>query len=290
MVAAFIADVRHNGDATLLLELKAFLIMENLPLLIVIGTIAGIMSGMFGIGGGAIIVPSLMLFMGFSQTEANGTSLAALLLPVGIFACIDYYRNKKLHLGPAAAVAIGLTAATWFGASLALGLPKDTLRQAYGVLLVYMAWRYISPLKWYAEMRGKAVVQVVEDANIDSSSTRVLLLSLGIGLVAGIMSGLFGIGGGVVIVPALMAFAAFDQKLATGTSLGALLLPVGLPGVLRYSQDGMVDLGVAAPLAIMLMLGAIVGARVTLSLPTKTVRRLYGFFLLFIGLRFLIGP
>lgn len=262
--------------------------MENLPLLIIIGTIAGIMSGMFGIGGGAIIVPSLMLFLGFSQTQANGTSLAALLLPVGIFACIDYYRNNKLHIAPALAVAVGLTAATWFGASLALGLPRDLLRQGYGVLLVYMAWRYISPLKWYAEMRGQEVIKVVEDAKIDSSSPRVLIISLAIGLVAGIMSGLFGIGGGVVIVPAMMAFAAFDQKLATGTSLGALLLPVGLPGVLRYSQDSMVDLGVAAPLAIMLMLGAIIGARVTLSLPTKTVRRLYGFFLLFIGLRFLL--
>ncbi len=66
--------------------------MENLPLLIVIGGIAGVLSGMFGIGGGAIIVPALMLFLGFSQTEANGTSLAALLLPVGLFACITYYQ------------------------------------------------------------------------------------------------------------------------------------------------------------------------------------------------------
>jgi len=263
--------------------------MENLPLLIIVGTIAGIMSGMFGIGGGAIIVPSLMLFLDVSQKFANGTSLAALLLPVGIFACIDYYRNRKLHLGPAGAVAIGLTAATWFGASFAIGMDPVTLQQAYGVLLVYMAWRYVSPRKWFAEFQGKEEVKVVENADIDSTSPRVLLISLAIGLVAGIMSGLFGIGGGVVIVPALMAFAAFDQKLATGTSLGALLLPVGLPGVLRYSQDGMVDLGVAAPLAVMLMLGAIIGARVTLSLPTKTVRRLYGFFLLFVGLRFLLA-
>jgi len=264
--------------------------MEQLVLLIIIGAIAGVMSGMFGIGGGAIIVPALMIFLGFEQTLANGTSLAALLLPVGIFAAIDYYRNKKLRLAPALIVALGLTAATWFGASLALDLPRDTLRQSYGVLLVYMAWRYVAPRQWWKEIRGISVQKVIEDAEINPISPRVLFVCLLIGLVAGIFSGLFGIGGGVVIVPALMAFLAFDQKLATGTSLGALLLPVGLPGVLRYGQVGQVDLAIAAPLAIMLMLGAIIGARVTLSLPTKTVRRLYGFFLLFVGLRFLFTP
>lgn len=263
--------------------------MENLPLLIIIGGIAGVLSGMFGIGGGAIIVPALMLFLGFEQTEANGTSLAALLLPVGLFACIAYYRSNKLHIVPALTVAVGLAVATWFGASLALDLPKDILRQSYGILLVYMAWRYIAPRKWLMELRGQPPEVVVEDVEVDDRSPRVLLVALGIGLVAGIMSGLFGIGGGVVIVPALMAFAGFDQKLATGTSLGALLLPVGLPGVLRYSQEGDLNLGVAAPLAVMLLLGAVIGARVTLSLPTKLVRRLYGFFLLFVGLRFLLG-
>src|SRR5690606_8281677 len=109
-----------------------------------------------------------------------------------------------------------------------------------------------------------------------------------------------------VIVPFTMTLLGFDQKLATGTSLGALLLPVGLPGVIRYMQAtetapvagpefltsllpqyGDVAFWVAAPLAILLLIGAFFGARLTLSLPTKTVRRLYGVFLLLVGLRFL---
>lgn len=104
-----------------------------------------------------------------------------------------------------------------------------------------------------------------------------------------------------------MTLLGFDQKLANGTSLGALLLPVGLPGVLRYMQaqeasivagpdflvkllpqHGDVALWAAAPLAILLLIGAFFGARLTLSLPTKTVKRLYGAFLLFIGLRFIL--
>ena len=263
--------------------------MDQIVLLIVVGGIAGVLSGMFGIGGGAIIVPSLIIFLGFSQIEANGTSLAALLLPVGILAVLEYHRANKLKIWPALGVGLGLASGTWFGAVIALDLPADILRQAYGIFLIYMAWRYIAPRKWLRELRGGQTEQVAEDTEIDARSSRVIGIAFAIGAVAGIFSGLFGIGGGVVIVPALMLFLQFDQKLATGTSLGALLGPVGLPGVVAYYQADALDFATAAPLAIMLLIGAIVGARLALGLPTKTVRRLYGFFLLFVGLRFVLN-
>ncbi len=281
--------------------------MLELIILLIIGALAGVMSGMFGIGGGAIIVPLLMVFLGFEQTTANGTSLAALLLPVGLFGAIEYYRSDKLKIYPALAVAVGLTAATWFGASLALNVPRELLKGMYGIFLIYYAWRYLAPRQWYKEWRGiEAEAKVKNDSDVDGKSPRVILICLGIGLLAGVASGLFGIGGGVVIVPFTMTILGFDQKLANGTSLGALLLPVGLPGVWRYMQAeeasivagpdflisflpqyGDVALWTAAPLAILLLIGAFFGARLTLSLPTKTVKRLYGAFLLFVGLRFL---
>jgi uncharacterized membrane protein YfcA len=262
--------------------------MENLPLLLIIGVIAGILSGMFGIGGGAIIVPALILFMGFDQTHANGTSLAALLMPVGIFACIEYYRQGKLRIKPAAAAALGLAGGAWFGAALALDLDPTTLRVLYGLFLLFMAWRYAAPRKWWAEVRGIAIEEVQEDTE-DVESPRALLVCLVVGLVAGVASGMFGIGGGAVIVPALMLFLNYDQKLATGTSLGALLLPVALPGVIEYYQADKVSIETAVPLALLLLVTAFLGARLALRLPTKIVKRLYGIFLLIIGLRFALG-
>lgn len=262
--------------------------MENLPLLIVIGLVAGVLSGMFGIGGGAIIVPALILFMGYDQTLANGTSLAALLMPVGIFACIEYYRQGKLRIKPAAATALGLAGGAWVGASLALDLDPTALRMAYGFFLLFMAWRYASPLKWLAEIRD-GEPEVVQETTDDTESSRALVICAVIGLVAGVASGMFGIGGGAVIVPALMLFLKFDQKLATGTSLGALLLPVALPGVIEYAQADKVDIQTAIPLAVLLFLTAFLGARLALRLPTKIVKRLYGVFLLVIGLRFILG-
>lgn len=277
-------------------------------ILLIIGVIAGVMSGMFGIGGGAVIVPSLVLGLGFSQTLANGTSLAALLLPVGLFGCIEYYRSDKLKIVPSLLVALGLASGSWFGAVVALNVPAASLELGYGVFLLYIGWRYLAPRKWYREWRGIQDQKVIEDADINPHNRRVMAVSLGIGIVAGLASGLFGIGGGAVIVPALMAILKFDQKLANGTSLGALLLPVGLPSVIEYSraenamaapapeflagilpQLGDVALWAAAPLAILLLLGAIFGARLTLALPTKVVRRLYGIFLILVSLRFLVA-
>src|SRR5690606_40859530 len=112
--------------------------MDQVVFLLIVGLIAGVLSGMFGIGGGAIIVPALILFRGYDQTLANGTSLVALLMPVGIFACIAYYRQRKLRIKPAAACALGLACGAWFGAALALDLDPTTLRLLYGLFLLFM--------------------------------------------------------------------------------------------------------------------------------------------------------
>lgn len=261
--------------------------MPDIVSLLIIGSIAGLMSGMFGIGGGAIIVPFLIILLGFDQATATGTSLAALLLPVGIFGCIEYYRGGKLKIAPALSVAAGIASGAWFGADFALGLDPVILQRSYGIFLIVMAYRYIAPLKWIKEIRGEEVEAVRTETDIDPRSPRVLAITFIIGLVAGLASGLFGIGGGVVIVPALMIFMQFDQKMATGTSLGALLLPVGLPAVIRYTAADAINFTAAIPIAILLLIGAGFGARLTMALPTKTVRRFYGFFLLFVGLRFL---
>jgi uncharacterized protein len=264
--------------------------MPELVILIFVGVIAGIMSGMFGIGGGAIIVPALMIFLGYSQTMANGTSLAALLLPVAIFACISYYRAGKLNPRIAALVAIGLLSGIWFGANIAQTLEKINpaiLRISYGGFLVYQAWRNIAPRQWWAERQGKPKEPDREETKIKLTA-RVMIMLVLVGILAGILAGMFGIGGGVIIVLALTSWLKFDQKMATGTSLGALLLPVGLPGVLVYSEAGDLNLNAAAVLAVMLALSSVLGARLTLSLSAKTVRRAYGVFLLFVGLRFLV--
>lgn len=114
-----------------------------------------------------------------------------------------------------------------------------------------------------------------------------LLIVAGIGLLAGVLSGLFGIGGGIVIVPMLVLLAGLTITQAAGTSLAALLLPVGALGALEYWRGGFVDFRFAAILAVGLLLGAYLGARLGISLPVEVVQRGFGVLLVIVGIRFI---
>ena len=105
------------------------------------------------------------------------------------------------------------------------------------------------------------------------------MLFLAIGFAAGIFSGLFGIGGGVVIVPALVLLAHFPQKQATGTSLASLLLPVGALGAWVYWKDGNVDLKAAGFIALGLALGVFFGAKLVQHIDAGVLRRMFAVFL-----------
>ncbi len=108
-----------------------------------------------------------------------------------------------------------------------------------------------------------------------------------LGLVAGVVSGLFGVGGAIVVVPGLVLLANLPQHAANGTSLAALLLPVGLLGFLQYYKRGQVNLPYAAIVAVGLFVGALVGAKLAGSVPDAALRRVFGAFLLLVASRLL---
>ena len=112
----------------------------------------------------------------------------------------------------------------------------------------------------------------------------VLTLVL-IGLAGGVLAGLFGIGGGVLIVPALVYFAGMPIKSATGTSLGALLLPVGLLGAMTYWKAGNLEMRSAALVAAGLFFGAWAGARLAQSMYPALLQRLFAVFLVLVAVR-----
>jgi len=110
-------------------------------LYILIGLAAGVLSGMFGIGGGVVIVPALLLVAGMSPLTATGTSLGALLLPVGALGAWEYYRNGQLDLRVAVLLALGLFIGAFFGAKVAHVLTAVQLKRAFAVFLVLVAIR-----------------------------------------------------------------------------------------------------------------------------------------------------
>lgn len=259
--------------------------MQTLYLLI-IGLAAGVLSGLFGIGGGVLIVPGLILIAGFTLVQATGTSLAAILLPVGILGVLVYHRARIIDLRASLWIAAGLLGTVAMGAWLANTLPAPFMKRFYGVFLLYVSWRFIRPLDFVRRLRGFRPEPRPEPDIPPHPPAPVLL---GVGLLAGVLAGLFGIGGGNIIVPILTTFLGYPAKRAIATSLGALLPPIGLPGVLYYHHAGTLDLLTAIPVAAGLFLGTVFGARFTIRLPTETVKLLYGLFLLFVAVRFVFG-
>ena len=110
--------------------------MTQVLTLLFIGLGSGIVSGMFGIGGGVVVVPALVYLVGFSQHQAIGTSLAILLPPVGLAAVIEYYRHGHVDLKVAMIVAFGLFLGAWAGARYANRISGPHLRMAFGIFVV----------------------------------------------------------------------------------------------------------------------------------------------------------
>ncbi|MCB8932814.1 MAG: sulfite exporter TauE/SafE family protein [Fimbriimonadaceae bacterium] len=106
-----------------------------------------------------------------------------------------------------------------------------------------------------------------------------------IGAVAGVGGGFFGIGGGVIIVPAMILLLGFDQKLAQGTSLVALLAPVGLLGLINYYQEGKANLVAGAWIAVFFFIGAFFGSKIALNVDETLLRRIFSVFLFLVALQ-----
>jgi hypothetical protein len=117
----------------------------------------------------------------------------------------------------------------------------------------------------------------------------IIFASLLVGLLAGVLSGLLGIGGGIIIVPAMVALG-LSQKQAIATSLTALVLPVGILGVIEYAKHGDIKWPQAFAVAAGLVFGVFLGAKLGVQVNDAVLRRLFGVLLLAVGLRFLIWP
>ncbi len=110
--------------------------------MMVIGVLAGIAAGIFGIGGGIILIPLLMIFFKYPQATANGTSLVALLLPVGILGVREYYKASKIsgeNIRMGLLIALGLFVGTYLGARIAVHVPEHVLTKMFSLLLVVVA-------------------------------------------------------------------------------------------------------------------------------------------------------
>ena len=240
---------------------------------VILGLAAGILSGLFGIGGGIVLVPSLLVFFGMDILDANATSLAAMLLPVGILGVWSYYKAGHVNLKESLWISLGLFVGSFFGGEIAVNISEQLLSTLYAGILLYVAVSYIDLPVLYKKKKK------VEQVEVSAKKYAVWMFVL-VGLSAGVFAGLFGKGGGIVIVPMLMAVFKYSPKMAVATSLASLQLPVGLPGVLIYADAGHLNIPSAALIAVGMVAGSLLGSVVGVRLASGMFRKVYAFFLL----------
>ena len=117
--------------------------MTTLLGLLALGLVAGMLSSMVGIGGGVVIVPALVILFAVSQKTAQGTSLAMLLPPIGIFAVINYYKAGYVDFKIAGVLCLAFIVGSYFGSKFALNLQESTLKRIFGVFLMILAVKYL---------------------------------------------------------------------------------------------------------------------------------------------------
>ncbi|MEP7278792.1 MAG: sulfite exporter TauE/SafE family protein [Bacteroidota bacterium] len=110
--------------------------IQTVILLGIIGLAAGALSGMIGVGGGIIVVPALVFILGFSQQQAQGTSLGLLLLPVGILAVLNYYRQGYIDIKVVGIMSLTFVLGGWLGSKFALSMPQETVKKVFAMLLL----------------------------------------------------------------------------------------------------------------------------------------------------------
>jgi uncharacterized membrane protein YfcA len=113
--------------------------LQNIVLIALIGAVAGLLGGMLGLGGAIIIIPALIMLLGYSQQMAQGTALIMMVLPVGALAAFQYYKKGYVDVKAALILAVFFFAGGYFGAKLATQIPQDILKKVFAVLLVGIA-------------------------------------------------------------------------------------------------------------------------------------------------------
>lgn len=117
--------------------------IQTIALLVLVGLLAGMLSGLVGLGGGVIIVPALVYLLGFTQHQATGTSLGILLLPAGIFAVINYYNRGLIDVKVVGLIFVGFLVGGYLGSKISLNIEQATLKKIFAIVLLLIAGKVL---------------------------------------------------------------------------------------------------------------------------------------------------
>lgn len=232
---------------------------------LVVGILAGILAGMFGVGGGFLMVPLYVLWMGLDQRRSHATSLGA-VLPIAVAGAIGYSASGYVDWTAVAALLAGSIFGALYGVKLLGQVSLKFLQLGFAGLLYLSAMRLI----WSSTPN-----QLLEGA------PAIVFLAI-VGFLAGVMSGLFGVGGGILMVPALIIASGMDSLTARGTSL-AVIVGSAISGTVANLRKGNIDVAVAVLTGIAGVPATFIGVYLSQQVPQRAALILFSFILIAIA-------
>lgn len=242
---------------------------------LLIGLLAGFAGGIAGIGGGVIMIPLMVGVLKMNQHAAHGTGLVVLIFS-GLVGAITYGFNGSLDITAAALLATTAIFTARAGAKFAHALPEWKLRVYFGVFLIVVA----------ILMLVKPYLPSIDGLITDWLKISFFLLA---GSLIGLLSGMLGVGGGALMIPALVLFAGFSQYTAQGSSLLAMV-PIGIVGAYTHWRLGNVNTSILPALIPGALLGSYLGSSWAHLLPEVALRAVFAVLLISTGIKHLQTP
>jgi len=236
-----------------------------------IGLAAGTFGGLIGLGGGVIMVPLMIGILKLSQHRAHGTSLVALVF-TGAGGALIYGLRGHIDFLAAAALALTAVLTVRAGAHYANELPGWKLRRAFGIFLIFCA-ALLATKPYLPATFGEHPVHVK------------VVIFLVTGAITGFLSGMMGVGGGTIMIPAMVLLTGFGQHVAQGTSL-AVMVPAGLAGAHAHHQLGNVAKNHLPGLIAGILLGTFCGGNIAGFIPDAPLRIAFIAGIVFMGWRY----
>jgi uncharacterized membrane protein YfcA len=250
--------------------------LDTRPLVLsALGAASGALSGLLGVGGAVILVPLLTRVVGMSQHQAHGTSLAIVGF-TALAAIAGYAVHGHVDWWQAVPLIAGAVVGSPLGARAAHALRGAALRRAFGIFLLLVGIRLLIP--------GLPPMHVIPETGFAGTAGRIAL-----GFVVGAMSGFFGVGGGVILVPALVLLAGVAQHVAQGISL-VFVVPTAVVGGWTHHRLGNVVPRVVLPIAITSAVVAFAASFAAASVPAVQLRMAFGALLAVLGARTAFFP
>lgn len=241
-----------------------------------IGLLAGCFGGLVGLGGGVVMIPLMVAVLKVSQHKAHGTSLFALVF-TGLTGAVTYGIKGSVDYIASLILAVTAIFTARMGAKFAHSLPEWKLKRAFGGFLIFAALVLVAK-PYLAELYHFEITGVWK--------IFTLLIT---GIFAGFLAGMMGIGGGTVMVPALVIILNFDQHIAQGTSL-LCMVPAGAVGAYTHLRLGNVIKKLLPGLIFGIIIGTYIGSNIAHALPEAYLRVIFAIIIIWTGIRFLKTP